>query len=628
MEKDSMNIEENAIFSGPEEIDVSHQESSEEKVLSEKKLKEGKADKKQKRKPAPSKGSQTKKKGMKLTAKIIVAVAAVMVLVCVVSGLFATITLKNTATDLVKNQLNSAAYATVTHYSGLSEGTFKVTEDGLLYKGSYSLVDKISFINDIAADSGIYSMIFFEGKAYISSITDENGTMFLDAEVPEDVSKKVYEGETVYVQGAEVNNEKYYAVYAPFYQAKSADVCGILFCGISSDVVSDEIQTAVAAIGSSGIVVIIIGIVIVVIMLRIVTGALTKAVDDADSVSQGRLDFEVSENLLGRSDEIGDMARSINTVITNFRDVITKITNAVSNLNSFTGSFSDSFNKISETISNVNVAVDEIAHGATEQASETMAANDKVINIGDAIGDAGTNVTNLGESSKKMKNYSDEASGTLEELAKISEKTKSAVNEVQNQTNLTNQSALAIQEATSLIADIANQTNLLSLNASIEAARAGENGRGFAVVANEIRNLADQSKASAEKIAEIVNNLIMNSNESVETMDEVMGVIGLQNKKLDDTRSMFGSLNAEISTVNNAIKNIETEMAQLLSIKDAVYVSVENLAAIAEENAASTEETSASMTSLTGIVDECLVATEQLVQLAVELDESVRVFKL
>ena len=71
-----------------------------------------------------------------------------------------------------------------------------------------------------------------------------------------------------------------------------------------------------------------------------------------------------------------------------------------------------------------------------------------------------------------------------------------------------------------LINDIADQTNLLALNAAIEAARAGEEGRGFAVVAEEVRRVAERSKASAGDIAVIVGGVREEINATVMAMEK------------------------------------------------------------------------------------------------------------
>lgn len=256
-----------------------------------------------------------------------------------------------------------------------------------------------------------------------------------------------------------------------------------------------------------------------------------------------------------------------------------------------------------------------------------MEASQRVTEMGDALDDTSANISTLNNSSEKMKEYNQTAKENLSELQQLSKKTKESVLLVQDQTNLTNQSAQQIREATDLITDIASQTNLLSLNASIEAARAGENGKGFAVVASEIRTLSEQSQESAEKIISIVNDLLKNSDTSVQAMNEVTDNIRQQNDKLAETDTMFRSLNTEISEVADAIAHIREQVAALNKHKETVLDIVEGLAAVAQENAASTEETSSSMMELSQIITSCDEETDKLVHMAQELTENTKKFE-
>jgi len=114
------------------------------------------------------------------------------------------------------------------------------------------------------------------------------------------------------------------------------------------------------------------------------------------------------------------------------------------------------------------------------------------------------------------------------------------------------------------IVTIAEQTNLLSLNATIEAARAGEHGKGFAVVANEVKQLSQETKRTAEEVSDIVVELERRTQGVAKTMDTSAGVC----TRIEETARGFTE---RLSGVGHENKDA---MERLLRTADSIFMSL------------------------------------------------------
>lgn len=568
-----------------------------------------------------------KRKGFKLTTKLLLLMNLPIFAVAIIAVLISAYKQQRLAESMTKQEMHSAASSILQVYNSETDGDYSYS-DGSFRKGITPLTGNYTIIDNIKQETGIDVTIAYNNTRVLTTIKDDTGNRVIGSEVDSRVMDAIQSGKNFVARKVKVGNLFYTGYYIPLRQSSDNTIVGTVFCGRPRAEVIDEIKLSVITTLAGVIIVLLIAMVLCAIAMRRITAVIKKTVGNLDKVAMGSLNFQIDTRILSRNDEIGDMGRSLHEMMSAFRSIIRQITDSAAKLDFVSTEYGESFQTIVDQMKGINVSMEEIACGATTQATESREANNQVINIGDAITATVEGVEILSNSSSKMKQYSDTANDTLGKLSVITERTKSAIASVQEQTNETNQSTKDIQEASQLITEIASQTNLLALNASIEAARAGENGKGFAVVADEIRKLSEQSRQSAEKIDTIVHQLIINSDNSVKTMGEVSEIGTQQADMLSNTISMFDSLNSEISEVVHAISEIRNQTETLDTLKTGILDNLKGLASIAEQNAAGTQQTSASMAMLGEIIDKCSKDTQTLMKLAEELNQNTLRFSL
>lgn len=362
------------------------------------------------------------------------------------------------------------------------------------------------------------------------------------------------------------------------------------------------------------------------LLIRSIRKPLALLSKQVKEVADGNLGLEPIK--IRNKDEIGDLANHINTMTENLRGLIENVIYNSQLVAATSEELSASAEETSRASEQITNSIINIAEGAEKQEISTQEAYSVVKEISVGMEQAASSIQTVAENSQS----------TSEKAAygnKVLDKTVNQMNMIHHTVNHTSEIVNALGEKSdeigkivTIISEISEQTNLLALNAAIEAARAGEQGKGFAVVADEVKKLATQSRNAAGQISQLVDIIQVEVKKVIVSMEEGSSEIKDGIELVSESGDNFKQIVKMIEEVSAQTEEVSAIFEEINASSESIIQIVEMTSNISAEASGQSQSVAAAAEQQNASMEEMAASADILSKMAVELQDTVKGFKI
>ena len=328
------------------------------------------------------------------------------------------------------------------------------------------------------------------------------------------------------------------------------------------------------------------------------------------------------------NDEIGDMAKAIQEMVTCLRSMVKQVVLTAKDVAAASNQLNLVSDQSAQAAQEIADTTTQLAEGAVTQTAEMNQVVRVVGDMVDHIGNVADNAVHLSQRATKTADVAVQGKNAVAKVGSQMQLINDSVNQSAEGVKNLGQSSKQIGEIVQVISDISSQTNLLALNAAIEAARAGEHGRGFAVVAGEVKKLADQSQKAAQSITELINDIQVRIHSVVEMMEKGSGDVQNGTTEMMSTLEQFNNIASLIQELDDQVGDITKGTASASTSGKRVLDSIEMVKKMVEKTVTGTHSISAATEQQLASIEEISSSSSLLAKQAKELESMMDRFKL